>query len=101
MDSKLDWQPMEAVLGYLPYPGTLNVSLDYRMPRIKEDSVTKILRGACIPATINGLPCHLYSQKFLTGAKGVFVIAPVRLRDALNLQDGDRVLLEFDCEVEG
>jgi len=70
------------------------------MPRVDEQSVTQLLRGGCIPAKIDGLPCHLYSQKFLSGASSVFVIAPVRLRDALNIGDGDRVLIELDDEIK-
>jgi len=96
VDKKQNWKKLEPILGYTAYPGTLNVKLDYRMPSIDEGSVARVLRGGCIPAKINGVDCHLYSQKLLTGATSVFVIAPVRLRDTLNLKDGDSVLIETE-----
>jgi riboflavin kinase len=100
----LPWvkQQIEQKLGFTPFLGTLNLNLT-------EESVTnkKILEktrnitiqptaGYCVGllfhASIKGTRCAVVSPQVAGYPKNVLeVIAPVNLRDALNLKDGDEV----------
>lgn len=83
-------------LGYQPVPGTLNV-------RTGEKAARKVRRlpggvpiqqgdeiGLFHPMTLAGIDVHVCAFR-----RGVEVVAPVRLRDALDLTDGDAVTLRW------
>ncbi len=99
------------VLGFEPYPGTLNVKLDEESTE-KRLLLRKSGKGLKIPGfTINGREyCSVVVYKAAITGNGVTVyggaldiektkhgpeilelIAPVKLRDELKLRDGDRV----------
>ncbi|MGB9704013.1 MAG: DUF120 domain-containing protein [Pyrobaculum sp.] len=100
---------IEDKLGFAPYPGTLNVKLDpqYLPHRRYLDG----LPGVVIPGFSNGLRTYGSVKAFrarINGVEGavvmperthhstdvIEVIAPVRLRDVLNIKDGDIVEVE-------
>jgi len=97
-------------LGYSPYPGTLNVRLTggglRKVAGVGEWAGIRIdgfqasgrtFGGAtCFVARMNGTACHLIRPDRTHYQDVVEFIAPVRLRDALSLTDGDRV--EIDVE---
>ena len=100
---------IEERLGFTPFPGTLNIKLDpqYMPYRRYLDG----LPGVVIPGFSNGLRTYGAVKAFRARVNGVEgavvmperthhptdvieVIAPVKLRDALGLRDGDVVEVE-------
>ncbi|MFN3803656.1 MAG: DUF120 domain-containing protein [Pyrobaculum sp.] len=100
---------LERALGFSPYPGTLNIRLDAEsIPRRR---YLDGLPGVYIPGFSNGLRTYGAVKAFrakigeVEGAVVmperthhaidiIEVIAPMRLRDVLNLKDGDHVEME-------
>ncbi len=92
-------------LGYTPYPGTLNVKVTGEAQRLAEairglDGVRidgfqangRTFGGAvCLPATLNGTPCHLIRPDRTHYADVLEFISVERLRDRLRLEDGSIV----------
>ncbi|WP_143701321.1 DUF120 domain-containing protein [Vulcanisaeta thermophila] len=93
-------------LGFKPYPGTLNVALkpEYIKYRLYLDLLPGIyIQGfsngsrtyggvKCFRATINGLPgAVLVIERTHHSPNIIEVISQYKLRDALNLKDGDEV----------
>ena len=100
-------------LGFVPYPGTLNLRLKNKAnleirKMLKSFSGIKIsgfknnLRtygdATCYPVLINDeiLGAIIFAQRTHYGDDVLEVIAPVCLREALNLNDGDIVILTID-----
>jgi riboflavin kinase, archaea type len=97
-------------LGYTPYPGTLNVRLaspdllrvsgvrEWRGIRIDGFSTAgRTFGGAnCHVARLGGRPCHLITPDRTHHTDVAEFIAPVYLRDALHVKDGDRVEVEIE-----
>jgi riboflavin kinase, archaea type len=97
-------------LGYSPYPGTLNVRLggaalrkaglvaDWAGVRIDGFQASgRTFGGAtCFVARMNGRKCHLIRPDRTHYQDVVEFVAPVRLRDALHLKDGDKVELDLE-----
>ncbi len=87
-------------LGFIPFPGTLNVLLDQPFPA-SAPSVTILgfyekekSFGACqcYRIRINGLDAMaIRPEKSIHPPELIEVIAPLNLRRALNLKDGDSV----------
>lgn len=101
---QLPWviRQLEEKLGYTPYFGTLNITLTAESGRqrklLAKAGALQICpaEGYCVglvfPASISGLECAIvlpqvegYSESLLE------LVAPVYLREALNLKDGDAV----------
>jgi CTP-dependent riboflavin kinase len=88
------WEFTEELLGYIPYPGTLNVFLD---------SPATFWKGAallfdeflCVEGTINDVPCNVCIKKNRLKSRMVFVVAPFNLRDMFGLVSNSTVELEF------
>ena len=93
-------------LGFKPYPGTLNVRLrpeyvKYRLyldalPGIYIEGFSNGLRTyggvKCFKASVHGLPAAvLIIERTHHGPDTIEVISPYKLRDALNIKDGDEV----------
>ena len=101
-------EAFKRVLGFDPYPGTLNLrvepecaetvgSLRGRGLLIPRRVVNGVEYGwvRCLPARIRGIEAAvLIIEKTVHGPDVVEVVAPVRLRDALGLKDGDVVEVE-------
>jgi riboflavin kinase len=100
---------IERLLGFTPYPGTLNVRLDPQSAALRR--YLDVLPGVTIPgfsdgartygsvkafsATIENVSCAvILPERTHHPPDIVEVIAPVRLRDALGLRDGDIVEIE-------
>ena len=90
-DGTLDWQGTAGKLGYVPYPGTLNVVLE--RPFLVREGISLINDFIAVPGRINGHSCHVCVKEpgIEPNPCKVWIIAPYNLRDALNLVDGDRV----------
>lgn len=86
-------ETFRALLGYTPYPGTLNLSLSREELRAVRRGFPPAggsrKRRAWRPALLNGLPCHI---RILPDHAEV--AAPVSLRERFGLRDGDVVTLE-------
>lgn len=81
-------------LGYRPQPGTLNVNVGRagkswtkKLPGPVERSADK-LPGPYWPVTVNGIEGHVRLSRSRTAVE---LVAPVNLRDELNLTNGDEV----------
>ena len=102
---------IEEIFGFRPYEGTLNLRLspeelvNYRS--FLPDA--KIIHGFIsegrtfgdvlgIPAEIEGIECALITPKRTHYSDVVEIIAPVKLRDALSLKDGDEVKLRIKTD---
>ncbi len=97
-------------LGYTPYPGTLNVRLrpeeflrvgsvsDWSGIRIDgfEASGRTFGGATCYAARLSGRPCHLIVPDRTHHKDVIEFIAPERLRDSLNVVDGDEVRVEVE-----
>jgi riboflavin kinase len=109
--TRLDWaeQEFRAKLGYSPYPGTFNLQLrDANWPETRARWLGG--RGAAIvpPAGFCAATCYpVQLEGRITGAAvfpdvpgyppdKVEVIAPVSLREALGVADGDVVKLRIE-----
>ena len=116
----LDWvqAALKKILGFAPFPATLNVR-----PKMEEDArvweaVQKNLSGIPLPAAAGGFcSARLYRvaiQGMVNSEKGsmmngavllpdvadypkdkIEIVAPVQLKSALGLKDGDQLTLEF------
>lgn len=102
-------QQFERILGFTPYPGTLNLRLSpVAVQRRKKLTIADwcVVEGfesegrtfgqvRCLPCMIGGIPCGIVvpGRSHYPDAL-VEVIAPVGLRRDLNLQDGDEVIIE-------
>jgi riboflavin kinase len=101
---------MEELLGFVPYPGTLNIKLDPQSLPYRR--YLESLPGILIPGFTNGMRTYGAVRAFrarLRGVEGAVVIperthhptdvievvAPVKLRDVLGLKDGDKVEIEI------
>ncbi|MFB6470782.1 MAG: DUF120 domain-containing protein [Vulcanisaeta sp. AZ3] len=93
-------------LGFKPYPGTLNVKLkpEYIRYKLYLDALPGIYiegfsNGArtyggvkCLKASVGGLPAAvLVIERTHHGPDTIEVISPYKLRDKLNLKDGDEI----------
>jgi len=93
----------EQVLGFAPYPGTLNIRLSpQEVPKRKELETYpgRVVRGfdrrnrsfgevVCYPATIDGIDCSVIFIRRTHHDESVLeVIAPLHIRSALNLKEG-------------
>jgi riboflavin kinase, archaea type len=100
----LPWvkQQIEEKLGYTPFLGTLNLKLNKesaaRKKFLEKARATTICpaQGYCIgtlyEATVGNVSCTVVAPKVEGYKKDLLeVIAPVNLRDALKLKDGDAV----------
>lgn len=97
-------------VGYLPFPGTLNVRLDRetlrRVSVVRHWSGIRIegfqdagrtFGGAtCFPAHLKGSACHLIRPDRTHYEDVIELIAPVSLRDTLNLKDHTNVEVELE-----
>jgi riboflavin kinase, archaea type len=113
----LDWvqQALKEQLGFAPFPATLNLR-----PRATEDArlwdaLRQESQGISLPTADGNCSARLY-QVVIQGPKGhpnqvegailvpdvsgypkdkIEIVAPVRLKDAYGVQDGDALILEF------
>ncbi len=101
---ELQWvkQQIEEKLGFTPYPGTLNLTLSKQsIQRKKLLSKAKSIEicpaegycvGTAFEATINGLRCGIVAPQVAGYPENILeIIAPLYLRDALKVKDGDAV----------
>jgi riboflavin kinase len=96
----------ERVLGFRPYPGTLNIRLEEGSARLRERVTRGLkprivhpprgLRGLadvlCYPAILEGLDVYVVEPQVEGYDKNLLeLVAPFSLREKLGLRDGDRV----------
>jgi riboflavin kinase len=103
----------EQILGFKPYPGTLNIRLSPQEVQKRKELETytgKTVKGfdrrnrsfgdvVCYPATINGINCAIVIIRRTHHDESVLeVIAPVHIRSALNLEEGSDVNVTVKIE---
>lgn len=95
----------QKMLGFIPFPGTLNLRLDE--PFVPSGEAIKIMGFSEKGKTFGGCDCYWIR---INGIKAVIVrperssypsdlieiIAPIRLRESLGLSDGDEVEVALD-----
>jgi riboflavin kinase len=99
----------EEKLNFVPFPGTLNVKLSEKslairnllkeMPTIRiegfNDGERTFGGGNCYLVNIGGVKAAVVSpERTHYPSDLIEIIAPVKLRDTLNLKDGDRVVIQ-------
>ena len=100
----------EEKLHFAPFPGTLNVQLSENssvlrktlreMPAIKIEGFSDGERtfggGNCYPVQICGVEAAVIApERTHYPSDLIEIIAPVKLRDALELKDGDRIVIQI------
>ncbi len=94
-----------SLLGYVPFPGTLNVHFRGESPgrtRLIEEfearpKIQIMSHFLCVKAEFHGIKCHIAGGKgnpFRSG--NCEILAPVRLRDAFGLENEDNILIFID-----
>lgn len=108
----LDWvqEALQRALGFSPYPATLNIRLESEQEMKVWREVKSEPGGIDIPSPESSFcqarcfPVKIESQHagavLLPGVPGypedkIEVVAPVQLKDALRVRDGDQITLEF------
>ena len=96
----------ERILGFIPYPGTLNIRLSPQEVSKRKELETypsRVVRGfdrrnrsfgevVCYPATIDGINCAIIFIRRTHYDESVLeVIAPVHIRSMLNLKEDSEV----------
>ena len=99
----------EEKLHFIPFPGTLNVQLSesssalrnylHEMPAVQVEGFNDGERtfggGKCYPVVVGGIEAAIVSpDRTHYPSHLIEIIAPVKLRDALELNDGDRVVIQ-------
>ncbi len=72
----------------------MNLKFDQPLPYIDEADTVDAYGLNCVPAVVSGIKCHLCYKVPMAG--GGFIVAPVKLRDVLDLGNGTPVKVEFD-----
>ena len=108
----LDWvqQTLRETLGFSPYPATLNLKLESEADMATWKQVQKEVRSFDIPAPDAAFcQARCFPVEIERKHRGavllpdvrdypkdkIEVIAPVRLKEALKVGDGERITLEF------
>ena len=104
----------EEKLHFSPFPGTLNVqftenssifqNLLHEMPAVKVEGFNDGERtfggGKCYPVVVGGIEAAVVAPERTHYPPDLIeIIAPVKLRDALELNDGDRVVIQVKSQV--
>jgi len=93
-------------IGFIPYPGTLNIKLDknsVKLKLLKEaksieiSPVAGFCRGKCFKAYLmDNVECAIVIPEIADYPEDVFeIIAPINLRDKLSLKNGDTVEIKI------
>ncbi len=94
-----DWSQAEKDIGYIPYPGTLNVVFDEKLLLEEEYyKITLLDRWWAIPCKIQDIDCYILKLKTREPDEAYQeypIASSVFLRDTLNLKDGDAVIIEY------
>ena len=99
-------------LGFTPYPGTLNVEIEYierNKLRLLRNAEGIIISGFktrnrtfgdvhCFKATIHKTKCYIVLPRRSHYSNILEIIAPINLRDKLTLQDNNTVRVEISLE---
>lgn len=100
----------EEKLHFVPFPGTLNVQLSEsssplrnllrEIPAVRVEGFNDGERtfggGKCYPVVIGGIEAAVVApERTHYPSDLIEIIAPVKLRDALGLKDGDRVVVQL------
>lgn len=109
--TQLDWVKAQCLfrLGFTPYPGTLNLRMEMPLPKVfsrlpvsASVSLTPPDETCCqslaYPGKIGNIPCAILlpeERVRVHGSEVIEVIAPVFLREAINVGNGDRVSVEL------
>jgi len=107
--TRLDWVQAQcmAKLNFRPYPGTLNVELNGKSRSVFEGlggtgdvqlspPDPNFCEARVVPAVLEGIPVAIIipaEAVRIHGSHVIEVLAPIRLRDALHIGDGDTVSL--------
>ncbi len=107
----LDWvkQQCQAKLGFEPWPGTLNLLVLEEDEPVLEALLSRpgicieppdknFCEGTCWQVSLSGIPAALVAPEEkarIHGKNIVEILAPVRLKDALKVKDGDMVTVSF------
>ena len=110
----LEWVQEQCLvkLGFSPYPGTLNVSIfDESRPDLENlnriDGIRLIppdpafCEGRAVPVVVSGINCAVVipeEKVRLHQWRVVEILAPVKLKEKLKIDDGDRLEIEVTSD---
>jgi len=109
--TQLDWVKEQCLqkLGFEPWPGTLNLEISMDrvdlIEELREKGGIELIppdanycSGHVLPVSIEGIPAAIVipAEDVRVHAKNIVeIIAPERLKEALDVQDGDWVTVEI------
>jgi len=115
--TQLDWvlEQCSEKLGFKPFPGTLNIEIlpesFLGVESIQKEKVIQLIPpdptfciAQVLPVSIEGIDAAVIipeEKKRIHGRNIIEVIAPVSLKDALNIKDGDTVTLKDHKDSRG
>jgi len=98
-DGRRDWGPeLESVLGFKPFPGTLNVAVKSLIADFEDQTLELFDSFLGIKGTLNDkecLFCYSTLRKDLSIINTFYVIADCSLREMFGLKDKDKVSLRL------
>lgn len=108
MSKEVYQEAFDGKLGFRPFPGTLNLKVDEEeREEFEENSKTLQIRDVyedgerlsnveITPCRIGDVECGLLNLEFTDHPYSIAeVVAPIELRKKFNLEDGDKVKLEY------
>jgi riboflavin kinase, archaea type len=91
-------QEFKKILGFLPFPGTLNLYV-VDIPELPNPITVKMAEYGqvdCYPLAINTHNCALIRPHKTEHTRNTIeIISPINLREALHLLDGDEIICEL------
>lgn len=109
--TQLDWvqQQCQKKLGFKPYPGTLNLEIAQETMPIVEALLERegiqlvppdgnFSTGHVYPVSVMGVSGALVATAMNESVHGqniIEIIAPISLKEALDVKDGDEIMLTF------
>jgi CTP-dependent riboflavin kinase len=86
---------IEQLLGYKPFPGTLNVRLN-RNPKLNPEVAPCKIGGAAFwPVKLKTGPAHFVRWPNDARTTSIELVAPTNLRSTLSLKDKSHILIEM------
>ena len=109
--TQLDWvqEQCRKKLGFKPYPGTLNLEIEAeKVPIVEalrqEEGITLVppdasfCSGQVYPVSVMGVSGAIVAPAEDVSVHGkniIEIIAPISLKEALDVKDGDQIMLTF------
>ena len=113
--TQLDWvqEQCQKKLGFKPYPGTLNLEIDQEtipiVEALQQGEVIELVppdpgfcSGCVYPVSVMGVTGAIVApaEEVRSHGKNIIeIMAPISLKEALDVKDGDEIMLTFKART--